>query len=382
MSKESPGRACGGKLHAPGGLRRSTKCSIDNAQQRRTLGVAATALDKVRTQKRQRGYTILELMISLVLLATLSMVAWSILETYRGAEQRAWNQAYQMQTIRVARQWLQADATCLMEPRVASSSSDLSSLSSSSSSSSSSLTGLKSFRGHAQGFQVDIIPSLNPLAWLNEVTRGEEPLSTTTPAPELAAENTATAIDPLAVHHLQYKLVPGPVTTKSDDEFFDLQRKLDPIDRWSKASSSSPSEKLLTTEDLYRVDEDEMPRDSTTTRKSSTTSIRNLIDPQFRYSDGKEWVGQWDSQLKGSLPRAIELSFDLPSASTDYERLPADPTEASEFGTEELSSDMPPSENLVTLDAPVASVDDEAALQRDVRIVVLVEGSFLSPTSR
>lgn len=320
---------------------------------------------------RRSGYTILELMISLVLLATLSMVAWSILETYRNAEQRAWNQTYQMQVVRIAREWLETDAACLMEPRVRTSSTATQPPSLTSSSSSE----WKPFKGDEQGFEVDLIPSIDPLMWLQEVTRADVPLTTTTRALVPANQNTAIAIDPLAVHRLRYTIVAGTTGIGTGEAFFDVQRELVPIDRWSKASPSSSSERLLTTEDLYRISDDELPTDSGSAAKSRATRIRNLITPRFRYSDGKDWIGQWDSQLKGGLPRAIELSFDLPPASTDYETVAPDPNEAEEWVAEDFASDTTSTENVVSVDASAAAVDDEDALARDVRIVVLVGGS-------
>lgn len=321
---------------------------------------------------RRSGYTILELMISLVLLATLSMVAWSILESYRNAEQRAWNQTYQMQVIRIAREWLETDAACLMEPRVRTSSTAIQPQSFPSSSSE-----WKPFKGDEQGFEVDLIPSIDPLAWLREATRAAEPLTTTTQALAPANQNTAIAIDPLAVHRLRYKIVAGTTTSGTSEAFFDVQRELVPIDRWSKASPSSSSEKLLTAEDLYRISDDKLPTDSASAAKSRATRIRNLITPRFRYSNGKDWIGQWDSQLKGGLPRAIELSFDLPAASTDYETVAPETNEAEEFVAEDFASDTMSTENVVAVDASAAAVDDEDAhaLARDVRIVVLVGGS-------
>ncbi len=334
-----------------------------------------------RTPYRRCGYTILELMISLVLLATLSMVAWSILESYRGAEQRAWSQNYQMQVIRVARQWLESDAACLMEPRVLPSSSLIRPQSFVVSSSE-----MKPFKGDEQGFVVDVIPAADPIAWLAEITRTSEPLTTTTQTHDAGNRNAAIAIDPVAVHRLSYKIASSTntksaATTRTGEELFDVQRELIPIDRWSNALSSSASEELLTTSDLYRITDDELPTDSGVVADRPAASIRNLIAPRFRYSDGKEWQTQWDSQLKGGLPRAIELSFDLPSASTEYETPVVEPEDADEFAVNDFIDDVFSSESSAVVDAPTVEVDDAAALTRDVRIVVLVEGSEVQPTT-
>ncbi|QDT05523.1 hypothetical protein K227x_39230 [Rubripirellula lacrimiformis] len=326
----------------------------------------------------RRGYTILELMLSLVLLAALMMVAWSILGSYQDAEQRGWNQAYQMQVIRIARDWLESDAACLMEPRVAMTPSAIQSQSFQSSP-----NDLRPFRGDELGFEVDVVPSLDPLAWLEAVTNANEPLSTTTQSYTAANQNTAIALDPIAIHHLRYQIVTGTsapsavntATTDSVDDLFDLQRQLVPIDRWSQADSSSPSEELLTTEDLYRISDEELPVDSGDESKAPSTSIRNLIAPRFRYSDGKQWLGQWDSQLKGGLPRAIELSFDLPSASTSYETIDPEDGDAEQFIAGDFDDMAESIQPAMAADASADAGSDDTPLIRDVRIVVLVHGS-------
>ncbi|WDQ15702.1 hypothetical protein [Rhodopirellula sp. P2] len=324
---------------------------------------------------RRGGYTILELMLSLILLAALMMVAWSILGSYRDAEQRGWNQAYQMQVIRIARDWLESDAASLMEPRVS-----MSPSSTPTQSFSSHPTQLRPFQGNEQGFEVDLIPSFDPLPWLEAVTQAEAPLSTTTQAHTGEHPSTSIAFDPLTIHHLHYKIVPaaavsGTGATDSAEELFDVQRELVPIDRWSKASSS-PSEKQLTTADLYRVSEEERPSETAADGETLAISIRNLVAPRFRYSDGVQWLGQWDSQLKGGLPRAIELSFDLPAASTSYETLDPEDDEADEFIADDFAELAMSIEPVAVNDASAAG-NDEDALIRDVRIVVFLPGSGL-----
>lgn len=318
---------------------------------------------------RCRGYTLLELMISLVLMATLMLVAWAILDSYRNAEMRAWNQAYQMQVMRIAREWLESDAACLMEPRTPG-------VSSASPTDALPASDWQGFRGDSQGFEVDLIPSVDPLAWLQSVTRAEEPLSTTTPPPEAMNPNPGGATDPLAVHRLRYRFVDSD--TASDDalELVDLQRELVPRNRWSKVAPANASEKLLGAADLYRTSDDALPPDAAGPTNQRTESIRNLVSPQFRYSDGSEWSSQWDSQLQGSLPRAIELSFDLPSAATDYERLDPEAGEAEPLGTEDFASEASQAEDVLSMETSAAG--QTQARQRDVRIVVFVAGSAAS----
>ena len=55
------------------------------------------------------GYSLLELMLALSLLTALLAVGWSMLSTYRNAEQRGWRLNERVQSIRAARQWLELD---------------------------------------------------------------------------------------------------------------------------------------------------------------------------------------------------------------------------------------------------------------------------------
>ncbi|TWU38481.1 prepilin-type N-terminal cleavage/methylation domain-containing protein [Novipirellula artificiosorum] len=310
------------------------------------------------------GYTVLELMISLALLATLLTVAWSILGSYRDAEQRGWNQAYQMQMIRVTRSWLESDAAHLMEPR-----SQPSSLSKEAAPFS-----LQPFKGDEQGFEVDFVPSVDPLLWLEAITQTAEPLSSTTQAMDVQTQNRASSLDPIAVHHLRYKLV-AEASSDTEEERYALERQRSPIDRWSNASTSSRSEELLTTEDLYRLSDDESLEDPAAPRKLAAMKIRNMVTPRFRYSDGQSWTSNWDSQLKGRLPRAIELSFDLPSAATMKQSSEPKSEETEAFVAEDFASSESASELALAAEPTATLSEDDEALDRDVRIVVLVPGS-------
>ncbi|TWT80832.1 hypothetical protein CA13_22780 [Planctomycetes bacterium CA13] len=330
----------------------------------------------VTDRNPHRGYTILELMISLALLATLMIVAWSILGSYRVAEERGWNQTYQMQMIRVTRSWLESDAAHFAEPR------SVASVFEEDTGPPSRMSEMTVFKGDEQGFEVDVIPSVDPLPWLEEVTRQAESLSTTTQAMNLENENPAIALDPLAVYHLRYEIVAATgfvaaTGVDSEEETFQLDRELLPIDRWSAASPSRASEKLLSTEDLYRLTDDEALSETTTVTERQVASIRNLVAPRFRYSDGSSWIGQWDSQLKGGLPRAIELSFDLPAASSPYAAVDPEPSDSDTFVAEDFASSEVASDIVETAEVAVSATEDDDALGRDVRIVVLVPGSGL-----
>ena len=91
------------------------------------------------------AYTLLELMLALALLGALMTVAWSLMGTFRDAEQRGWKLSHRTQTIRAAREWLQSDIQHLLqnEPSVANS------------------PAIKSrLNGNTLGFTASIAPSL------------------------------------------------------------------------------------------------------------------------------------------------------------------------------------------------------------------------------
>jgi len=308
------------------------------------------------------GYTILELMISLALLGTLMAVAWSILGSYRTAEQRGWNQTYQMAMIRVTRSQLESDAACFAFPNPPPSVSDEAAVS----------DPMPLFVGDETGFSVDILPSFDPLPWLDEITRSADPLTSTTDTLNTESPNRAVALDPLTVHHLNYEIVPDD--SHDDEEVFQLRRRLSPINRWSEAAETNDPDRVLSTADLYRMTDEE---DVTVAHSDHTrnTTIRNLVAPRFRYSDGSEWTNQWDSQLKGQLPRAIELSFDFPSASSPYRIEPPAESDDEDVPLDDLLDDLSVNEEVAALEPTATVSTDEDVLKRDVRIVVFVPGS-------
>ncbi|TWU46008.1 hypothetical protein Q31b_11860 [Novipirellula aureliae] len=309
------------------------------------------------------GYTILELMISLALLGTLMMVAWSILGSYRVAEQRGWNQAYQMSMIRVTRSQLESDAACLAQPYQPPSALDGEPISGE----------FRLFKGDANGFSVDILPPFDPLPWLDEMTRGAEPITSTTDAMNLENHSLSTALDPLTIHHLTYEII-ADKSSDDDEEVFQLQRRLSPIDRWNDATQTLDVDRILSTADLYRMGDEE---DVITNRSSATRTsrIRNLVAARFRYSDGNEWTDQWDSQLKGQLPRAIEFCFDFPSASNPYRIDPPAESSVEDISLDGQWDDPSVTQDVASLESTATVSADGDALQRDVRIVVFVSGS-------
>lgn len=289
-----------------------------------------------RCRRRRRGLTILELMIALGLLGALLTVAWSILGSYRAAEQRGWRVAYRMQVVRATREMLESDAGHW----VASASPGLPG------------TPLPSadtlaLVGDGQGFTVAMLPSISPLPWVEQVTADETLVSPGALAGQDTADGVATGggagaeagrpLGPRQMVKVSYRLFPareedggepslstgGPlegalpepaIGTPSSAGFatgpLDLRRQIVPLGPTGESLAvDSDPDRLLTIEDLYRVDEDER-RESDSAIESIW--VRDLVAARFRYSDGSEWRPAWDGRVGQKLPAAIELSFDHP----------------------------------------------------------------------
>ena len=69
---------------------------------------------------------------------------------------------------------------------------------------------------------------------------------------------------------------------------------------------------------------------------------------QFRYFDGVDWVGSWDSALTGSLPRAVEMQFQLDLDGPD--------------GFEGAEENRPPATQTLVVCPPLSEPSAEATL--------------------
>ncbi len=259
---------------------------------------------------RRAGYTILELLIALGLLGTLLAVAWSLLGTYRSAEERGWRQGERLQKVRLARLWLQTDAMQMCEADEY----DMADAGLESGGSLSAVSALGEFRGDARGFSIDVLGSIDPLPWLDELMRGVEPLTQTTDL--LNSEVGATSAlgrDQRTIVSIEYRLVSAGASLGAEP-VSNLRRRLTPRDGWQSTKDASESkERLLTSEDLYRVDDEPVVEDASASNQREEGVLQGLEAARFRYSDGTSWKASWDSRIESRLPSAIEFVFDFPT---------------------------------------------------------------------
>ena len=308
--------------------------------------------------KIRSAFTLIELMIALGLLGALMAVAWSLLGTFRDAEIRGWKLSYRTQTIRSARAWLEEDIQHLAMPE----SPGVSNASRSSTSSKP-----MRFIGNALGFSATIAPSIDPIPFLENLMsdavqpqrerslgvsqQGESLTDQLQIGEESSLATTSSSPWPAETVEIKYLLTPvssdsisvsSSLTSNSDLTQFVLTRR-EMSDANTVNVVNSPSERVLTAQDLYRQTDEEILSSSQPIRESR---LEGLMKAQFRYCDGSSWKSEWNSTLHGGLPRAIAFGFDFPAVS--------DMRTASEATTQSSDQDRSSTENILTNDLPFA----------------------------
>lgn len=374
-------------------------------------------------QKLRNAYTLLELMIALGLLGALMSVAWSLMSTFRDAEQRGWKITRRTQVIRAAHAWLQSDAQHVIasKPEI-------------------------TFNGNSLGFTTTIAPSLDPLPFLErlmsnsseaeEFDSPEGRLSTTSRATSTLAtspgDNQGEMEEFISNHspwnqqrlQIEYELLPvissnnklnpasaaGSASSAQDEEpQFMLVRSelfggtdssgtqtanLQVPNQSSQFGSSlnaaqsiSASDRVLTGQDLYRQNEEGATSRGVPVAQSR---LEGLVRPQFQYSDGRTWRNSWNSRSDGGLPAAIAFRFDFPARA---QMQPPEPRRAYDEQALDTAYDGGDASEFSAADMALASesqveleTDSEASLmesdQFEVQMVIALAGPQGRPQGR
>lgn len=294
---------------------------------------------------RHAAFTVLELMIALGLLGALMLMAWSLLDSYRDTEQRGWDRAYRLQSVRAARLWLQRDASHVSDddPSIP-------------------------FQGDDRRFQTEILASVDPLPWLEDLFHAD--LSEAEPSQGFSRSPSARSraplgelrpLDPQTRYRVEYQLT--FVALVGEDAADELVRTMTPIDPWQQEAVSggaSTEEQLLSIRDLYRADDGSRGQ-AQSSMATQASRLQGIAGGSFRYHDGREWKSRWNAVADGGLPQAIELVFNFPSPQAS--RLGAViPDERPDAESDGLRSDEVPQ----TIERPQAVSEDR---NFDVRIV-------------
>ena len=380
------------------------------------------------------GYSILEMMIALGLLGILLVTSWSLLDNYRRAEERGWSLVERTQAVRVAASWIKDDLMHLnlAEQEVPPSPSDMATATNlqaspttqnttpntrpnnsrrangRSSQSVADANGLNvpvRFEGNAMGFEMVILPSTNPNAFLEKLFQNETSdfemdsdvtsngsgsgISASGSSSMAEANGSSSTRRPVVVPYLEisYELkqtgeaigntVAIPIFELTRRESLDVELLVEP----DNSNLTASNEPVLTAEDLYRLSDEERTQSSQTLQQNRLTG---LADAQFWYCDGTNWSTSWSAR-GGRFPTAIALTFDFAPRSgvrplveqslgslSDLSGSPSD----SLFNSS-VDSGLSPSRNsTMTLDEPVLEGSGQAfeLLQRDVKLVMKLLG--------
>lgn len=267
----------------------------------------------VSGNRTRSGFSLLELMIALGLLGALLAVAWSLLDTFRNAEMKGWKLSHRTQTVRSARDWLENDMQHLVQ--VAAQSGSPGAMSSS--------PIVPRLIGDRTGFSATIAPSMDPIPFLENL------MSDTQPSESEPTLNSSSFLDPNSTAddmpkspwpsdslEIEYRLTPVNSSsissllqsTDSDEQTQYVLTRTEMRDGRTSSMGVAPSERVLTTQDLYRQSDDSTLSMSIPARESK---LEGLMKPEFRYHDGTSWKKEWNSTQQG-LPIAIAFGFDFP----------------------------------------------------------------------
>lgn len=359
------------------------------------------------------GYSLLELMIALTLLSGLLAAGWSMLATYRDAEQRGWRLVERTQTIRAAQLWLQNDLIHIAAPKatVSAQSTAVMRLSRATTPTSNSAGDWRSeaqvaetqlLVGSWRGFRASINASIDPLPFFERMLAGQsdgsqaEMVSVSPSLPPsrvpLNPSNTRAGGDnwpdppinrplwPMKNMQVQYELLQSSEALVGNQfvPVYDLIRR-ESVDREQlQLTQQDPrwsTEPILSIDDLYRQNNASNLTNQAVLRENY---LPGLINAEFWYCDGAQWIRAWNSS-GSDLPTAVALVFDF--APNEKKKLKR--TTVADFSgspVDMLSRSDSLSQNLPTIDEPLlqSSIDSFELIERDVRLIVLLEQSWQS----
>lgn len=308
----------------------------------RTLAIALPR--RVHSLDRS-AYSILELMIALSLLSILLVLGWSLMQSFQDAETRSWKLSQRIRVLRTIRAWLADDMDHLVRstastPPVQSSSSPGQRSITNPSPTNAGLNSwlhhgntsqavFEKFDGDATGFVATISPSLDPIRFFDRMmtsTDSAESPSQEWPSvdalldseAEFAVREARESLWPQRSVDVEYRLEPvsriqGKSSTAiqelQDIQFELVRREWLPSQAATATSLPNSSDRKLTTADLYRGAE---PSEETTTPPLKESRLYGMVQAQFFYFDGTLWSQEWDSLVRGGMPKAVAITFDFP----------------------------------------------------------------------
>jgi len=313
----------------------------------------------------RRAYTILELMIALSLLSVLMLLGWGMMESLQRSQERSWKLTQRVRVLRLTRNWLSNDLDHLAKgPAQGSLANDP-------------LAGSVSFEGDISGFIASVVPSLDPIPFLQRLGESDALTSPNGSLQDLSLESMTSTAEDAAMEQwkssiwgsgmidVEYRLEPvesdpdsQPIAEIQDpdsiqyelvrrewipqsyfDTYLAANQPTNGIQtprlsrRGSSGDSSTNSSNPPRGTNLESLIDDE----SESIPPLNETRLYGVVKPKFYFSDGNSWLSEWSSSTQGGLPRAVAITFDFPPTSEFKKPLP--PPKDSESDSSETDSE-------------------------------------------
>lgn len=314
----------------------------------------------VRTIRKTHrfGFSLMELMIALGLLSVLMLLGWAMMDSLQRSQERSWKLSQRIRVLRLTRSWLSEDLDHLARGGTAGSNpNDPASVP-------------ISFEGDITGFTATILPSLDPVLFLQRL--GDEPLATN-PQSEVTIESLAATPEELATEQwkqsiwsgdridVEYRLEPiyqdntmlAEIQDPETIQYEIVRREWIPEVYFDQfRASSAPVNGVQAAKPLRKGSASDLAKTNPLEAMAAEetewipplkeTRLYGVIQPKFQYFDGMQWLDDWSSSTQGGLPRAIAITFDFPAVS-EFKK-PDPPPEDSELegsGDEMLELENP-----------------------------------------
>lgn len=316
------------------------------------------------------AYTILELMIALSLLSVLMLLGWGMMESLQRSQERSWKLTQRVRVLRLTRNWLSNDLDHLAKgPALGSLGKDP-------------LAGTVNFEGDISGFIASVIPSLDPIPFLQRLGESDNQTSRngsledlslesmTSTAEEAAMEQWRSSIWGSGMIDVEYRLEPvefdpdsQPLAEIQDPEaiqyelvrrewipqsYFDTYLAANQpangiqsprLSRRGSGESSTSSANPPRGTNLESMIDDE----SQWIPPLNETRLYGVVKPKFFFSDGNFWLSEWSSASQGGLPRAVAITFDFPPTAEFKKPIPPpkdSESESTEIDSEEMENPL------------------------------------------
>lgn len=319
-----------------------------------------------RTSRNAKGYTLLELMIALGLLSVLMLLGWGMMESLQRSQERSWKLTQRIRVLRLTRAWLSQDLDHLAKgPATGSLGNDPQ-------------AGIVNFEGDVSGFLANVVPSIDPVPFLQRLADTNESPFVSSNGQELSIESMTTTPEEAAMEQwkssiwsgglleVEYRLEPvqtaedaQPIAEIQDPDAIQyelVRREWIPQSYFDAYLASNQPLNGMQTPRLQRKGANDTASNPNAPPRGTTlesmidnesqwippmkeTRLYGVVKPKFHYSDGNTWLAQWSSSSQGGVPRAVAITFDFPAVSEFKKPIPP-PKESEEESSESETEEM------------------------------------------